>query len=113
MQADQQEIYCLTADDLQTARHSPHLEMFREQNLEVLLMTDAIDDWLVMRMPEYQGKTLRLLSHGELEIPGAGGRHAARRFRTGRAHRHTTRGCRQCSAHVSPHARVRILSGVW
>ncbi len=70
MQAAQQEIYCLTADDLQTARHSPHLEMFKEQDLEVLLMTDAIDEWLVMRMPEYQGKKLRLLTHGELEIPG-------------------------------------------
>ena len=69
MPADQQEIYCLTADNLDSARRSPHLEAFAEVQREVLLMTDPIDEWLVMRMPAYQERALRLVTHGELELP--------------------------------------------
>lgn len=70
MLADQKEIYCLTADNLDAARRSPHLEAFAGKAREVLLMTDPIDEWLVMRMPPYRDYPLRLITHGDLELPG-------------------------------------------
>ncbi|MFI4889084.1 MAG: molecular chaperone HtpG [Steroidobacterales bacterium] len=58
MQADQKPIYYLTADTLAGARNSPHLEGFRAKGIEVLLLVDRIDEWVVGHLHEFEGKTL-------------------------------------------------------
>ncbi len=68
--ADQKFIYYLTADTLAAARSSPHLEALRARNIEVLLLTDPVDEWVVMHMGEFEGLPLRSVAKGDLE-PGA------------------------------------------
>lgn len=68
MQAGQDKIYYLTADSFNTAKHSPHLEIFRKKGVEVLLLTDRIDEWLVAHLTEYQGKTLQSVAKGALDL---------------------------------------------
>src|SRR6202161_893531 len=58
MKADQKSIYYLTADTLAAARNSPHLEGFRAQGMEVLLLTDRIDEWVAGHLHEFEGKPL-------------------------------------------------------
>jgi molecular chaperone HtpG len=58
MKSDQKAIYYLTADTLAAARNSPHLEGFRSRGLEVLLLTDRIDEWVVGHLHEFEGKSL-------------------------------------------------------
>jgi molecular chaperone HtpG len=58
MQADQKDIYYLAADTLTAARNSPHLEGFRAKGLEVLLLTDRIDEWVANHLHEFAGKPL-------------------------------------------------------
>jgi molecular chaperone HtpG len=58
MKADQKAIYYLTADSLAAARNSPHLEGFRSKGMEVLLLTDRIDEWVAAHLHEFEGKTL-------------------------------------------------------
>jgi molecular chaperone HtpG len=58
MQADQKAIYYLTADTLAGARNSPHLEGFRAKGIEVLLLVDRIDEWLVGHLQEFDGRKL-------------------------------------------------------
>ncbi|AKS41993.1 molecular chaperone HtpG [Wenzhouxiangella marina] len=68
MGKDQDTIWYLTADSLRVARSSPHLEAFRARDIEVLLLTDRIDEWLVAHLDEYQGKTLKSVARGKLEL---------------------------------------------
>ncbi len=70
MGAEQQDIYYLTADNLTAARKNPHLEVFKNKDLEVLLLTDRLDDWMIGHLPSYKDKTLRDISRGDLELPG-------------------------------------------
>jgi len=56
--SDQKSIYYLTADTLAAARNSPHLEGFRAKEMEVLLLTDRIDEWVAGHLHEFEGKTL-------------------------------------------------------
>ncbi|MEO0996166.1 MAG: molecular chaperone HtpG [Pseudomonadota bacterium] len=70
---DQESIYYLTADSLLTARKSPHLEVFRKNGTEVLLLVDRLDDWMITHLGEYQGKPLVDVSRGGLSLPGADG----------------------------------------
>jgi molecular chaperone HtpG len=58
MKPDQTAIYYLTADTLGAARNSPHLEGFRLRGLEVLLLTDRIDEWVAGHLHEFEGKSL-------------------------------------------------------
>jgi molecular chaperone HtpG len=58
MKSDQTSIYYLTADTLAAARNSPHLEGFRSRGLEVLLLTDRIDEWVAGHLHEFEGKSL-------------------------------------------------------
>src|ERR1700678_1491107 len=58
MKTDQKSIYYLTADTLAAARNSPHLEGFRARGLEVLLLTDRIDEWIASHLHEFEGKPL-------------------------------------------------------
>ena len=65
----QDKIYFLTADSLATARRSPHLEMFRKQGLEVLLLVDAVDAWMTSWAQEYSGKPFQDVARGEMDLP--------------------------------------------
>lgn len=70
MQPDQATIYYVTADSFATAKNSPHLEIFREKGIEVLLLTDPVDEWVTGHLQEYDGKPLQSVTHGELDLEG-------------------------------------------
>ncbi|WP_376696461.1 molecular chaperone HtpG [Wenzhouxiangella sp. EGI_FJ10305] len=61
-------IWYLTADSLKVAKNSPHLEAFRKRGIEVLLLTDRIDEWLVAHLHEYKGKQLKSAASGKLDL---------------------------------------------
>ncbi len=68
MPEDQDTIWYVTADNLKAARNSPHLEMFRKQGIEVLLMHERIDEWMMGYFNEFDGKTLRSVAKGEVNL---------------------------------------------
>ncbi|MEC8882084.1 MAG: molecular chaperone HtpG [Pseudomonadota bacterium] len=67
MAKDQDKIYYVIADGYDSAKNSPHLELFSEKGIEVLLLSDRVDEWLVSRLTEYQGKSLVSVARGELD----------------------------------------------
>ena len=69
----QDSIYYLLADSHATAAASPHLEQLSARGIEVLLLTDPIDAWLVDHLPEFDGKPLVDVARGDLELPGGDG----------------------------------------
>jgi molecular chaperone HtpG len=69
----QEKIYYITADTLPAARNSPHLEVFRQRGIEVLLLTDRVDEWLVSHLNEYKGKALVSVAKGDLDLGKLGG----------------------------------------
>ncbi|PYC88273.1 molecular chaperone HtpG [Streptomyces tateyamensis] len=70
MKEGQQHIYYLTGESRQSVEHSPHLEAFRAKGVEVLLLTDPVDELWVEAVPEFDGKQLRSVAKGELELDG-------------------------------------------
>lgn len=70
MPSSQKEIYALSADTLDAARNSPMLEAFRARGYEVLFFVDAIDEWAVQSLREYDGKTLRAIDRGKIDLDG-------------------------------------------
>ena len=70
MQEGQDRIYYLIADSLSAARQSPHLEVFRQRDIEVLLLTDRIDEWFMSFVNEFDGKPLQDVTRGELDLDG-------------------------------------------
>ena len=70
MKEGQTAIYYLTAETHATAKASPHLEVFRARGIEVLLLTEPVDEWVVQHLHEFEGKPLRSVSAGKLELPG-------------------------------------------
>ena len=72
MNKGQEAIHYLTADSLTAARSSPHLEVFRKRGVEVLLLTDPVDEWLVGHLTEFDGKPLRSVSRGDLDLASLG-----------------------------------------
>ncbi len=68
MKDGQQAIYYITADSFAAARHSPHLEIFRKKGIEVLLLTDRVDEWLVSSLTEFAGKKLQSVAKGDLDL---------------------------------------------
>ncbi|AHF03012.1 heat shock protein 90 [Marichromatium purpuratum 984] len=68
MQEGQEKIYFITADSPAAARHSPHLEVFRKKGVEVLLLSDRVDEWLVSHLTEYKDKTLQSVTKGDLDL---------------------------------------------
>ena len=67
--ADKQDkIYYITADTLAAARNSPHLEIFKKKDIEVLLLTDRVDEWLVSHLSEYKDKHLQSVAKGQLDL---------------------------------------------
>lgn len=68
MNEGQDKIYYVCADSHQTAKNSPHLEVFRKKGVEVLLLSDRIDEWLMGYLQEYSGKTLVDVARGGLDL---------------------------------------------
>ncbi|MFY9940901.1 MAG: molecular chaperone HtpG [Desulfobacterales bacterium] len=71
MLPDQKHIYYITGDNLKTLIDSPHLERLRDANIEVLLMTDPVDEWVVQALAEYGGKPLQSAEKGDLDLEAA------------------------------------------
>ena len=68
MKEGQDKIYYITASSHNAAKHSPHLEIFKKKGIEVLLLSDKIDEWLVGYMNEFDGKKLQSISKGKVEL---------------------------------------------
>ena len=68
MAKDQKAIYFVTAESCATARHSPHLEIFRKKGIEVLLLSDPIDEWVTGQLSEFEGKPLQSVNKGRLDL---------------------------------------------
>ncbi len=68
MPAGQDKIYYVTADAFLAAKSSPHLEVFRKKGVEVLLMFDRVDEWVVGHLPEFAGKALVSVTKGDLDL---------------------------------------------
>ena len=62
-------IYYLVAESYGNARNSPHLEVFKKRGIEVLLLFDRIDEWLMSALTDYDGKTFQDVMRGEVELP--------------------------------------------
>ena len=71
MQEGQDKIYYVVAENFNTARRSPHLEVFRKRGIEVLLLSDRVDDWLMSHLQEFEGKKLQDVARGELDVDNA------------------------------------------
>ncbi|MBI2791947.1 MAG: molecular chaperone HtpG [Gammaproteobacteria bacterium] len=67
MKPEQTKIYYIAADTFNAARHSPHLEIFKDKGIEVLLMYDRIDEWLMSHLNEYEKKRFQSVAIGDLE----------------------------------------------
>ena len=70
MKVGQEKIYYVTADSFAAAQHSPHLEVFRKKGIEVLLLHDRVDEWVVAHMPAFDGKSLQSVTKGDLDLGG-------------------------------------------
>ncbi len=68
MKEGQEKIYYVTADSLKAAKNSPHLEVFRKKGIEVLLLSDRVDEWLVSNLTEFEGKPLQSVAKGGLDL---------------------------------------------
>jgi molecular chaperone HtpG len=70
MKEGQEKIYYITADSFAAARNSPHLEIFRKKGVEVILLYDRVDEWVVGHLAEFEGKPLQSVAKGELDLGG-------------------------------------------
>jgi molecular chaperone HtpG len=68
MKEGQDRIYYVTAETFNAAKHSPHLEVFRKKGIEVLLMSERIDEWVVGNLHEFDGKELVSVAKGGLDL---------------------------------------------
>jgi molecular chaperone HtpG len=68
MKEGQDRIYYVTAETFAAAKNSPHLEIFRKKGIEVLLLCDRLDEWLVSSLTEFEGKRLASVARGELDL---------------------------------------------
>lgn len=68
MQEGQDKIYYLIAESHQAAMSSPHLEIFKKKGIEVLILSDRVDEWLVSHMTEFDGKNLQSVAKGDLSL---------------------------------------------
>ena len=64
----QEEIYYVFGKNLETVRNVPHLEAFKEKGIEVLFLTDRIDEWLLSHLTEFEGKKLRSITSGDVSL---------------------------------------------
>jgi molecular chaperone HtpG len=82
MKDGQDKIYYVTADTFRAARNSPHLELFRSKGVEVLLLHERIDEWLVANLHEFEGKALASVARGEIDVGKVGGEEEKKRQET-------------------------------
>ena len=68
MKDGQEAIYYITADSFAAAKHSPHLEIFRKKGIEVLLLSDRVDEWMLGGLTEFDGKKLQSVAKGDLDL---------------------------------------------
>ncbi len=68
MKEGQEKIYVVTADSLAAAKASPHLEVFKKKGIEVLLLADRIDEWMLNFLTEFEGKSLQSVAKGALDL---------------------------------------------
>jgi molecular chaperone HtpG len=68
MQDTQEKIFYVVAENFNTAKKSPHLEVFRKKGIEVLLLSDRVDDWLMNHLREFDGKQFQDVGRGELDL---------------------------------------------
>ncbi|MDH5387599.1 MAG: molecular chaperone HtpG [Gammaproteobacteria bacterium] len=68
MKEKQEKIYFITAESHTAAKNSPHLEVFRKKGVEVLLLSDRVDEWLVSHLNEFDGKPLQSILRGDLDL---------------------------------------------
>jgi molecular chaperone HtpG len=68
MKEGQELIYYITADSYAAAKNSPHLEVFRKKGIEVLLLSDRVDEWAFSGLTEFEGKKLQSVAKGELDL---------------------------------------------
>jgi len=68
MKEGQEKIYYLTAESFTAASQSPHLEVFRKKGVEVLLLTDRLDEWLMTHLTEFDGKSFQHIAKGDLDL---------------------------------------------
>ncbi|MCD2449332.1 molecular chaperone HtpG [Methylicorpusculum oleiharenae] len=68
MKEGQEKIYYVTADSFAAAKNSPHLEIFRKKGIEVLLLSDRIDEWLISSVSDFDGKHLQSVAKGDLDL---------------------------------------------
>jgi len=68
MKEGQEKIYYVVAENYNTAKSSPHLEIFRKKGIEVLLLTDRIDDWMMSQLFDFEGKSFQDVTKGELNL---------------------------------------------
>ncbi|PNG20901.1 molecular chaperone HtpG [Streptomyces cahuitamycinicus] len=73
MKDGQDDIWFITGESRQSIENSPHMEAFRDKGIEVLLLTDAVDEVWVDAVGEYEGKKLRSVTKGEIDLDGEGG----------------------------------------
>jgi molecular chaperone HtpG len=68
MKEGQEKIYYVTADSFAAAKNSPHLEIFRKKGIEVLLLSDRVDEWLLSSLTDFEDKHLQSVAKGELDL---------------------------------------------
>jgi molecular chaperone HtpG len=68
MKDGQEAIYYITADSLSAAKHSPQLEIFRKKGIEVLLLVDRVDEWMLSHLYEFEGKPLQSVAKGSVDL---------------------------------------------
>ncbi|WP_372996043.1 molecular chaperone HtpG [Marinobacter sp.] len=68
MKDGQKKLYYITADNFTAAKSSPHLEVFRKKGIEVLILTDRIDEWMMGYLSEYEGKQFQDVARGDLDL---------------------------------------------
>jgi molecular chaperone HtpG len=79
MKEGQDKIYYVTADTFRAARNSPHLELFRSKGIEVLLLSERIDEWLVGNLHEFEGKPLASVARGDVDLGAIAGEEEKKR----------------------------------
>ena len=68
MQPEQDKIYFITGESFNAVKNSPHLELFKKKGIEVLLMSDRVDEWMMSFLNEYEGKKLVSVAKGEIDL---------------------------------------------
>jgi molecular chaperone HtpG len=72
MKPEQEAIYYITAEHAKAARNSPHLELFRRKEIEVLLLSDRVDEWMMAYLHEYEGKPFKSVAKGDIDLSAIG-----------------------------------------